>query len=110
MLVILGLALGSLLLVAAIHNELRNAAIEVTLSNGVSLLVNPDQHRSILWHYQMHKEADDVKGWDEAVLEFLRSERPQEWKYLVRSLGYHVANEGFATHRTRPLKHITLHR
>jgi hypothetical protein len=101
MLVALGIALGCIVIAAAVHSEIRAAQCGVVLSNGVEVLVSPQMYRAIEDRYAARGEADAWQCWDEAVLEVLRPVRPNEWKFLVRSLGYHVAPEGFAARRQR---------
>jgi hypothetical protein len=100
MLASLGLV-ALILLGAAIRYEVRSALIGITLSNGVEVLVSREAYREIVRRFQTRDEPDDWARWDEAVLETLRPVRPQEWRYLVRSLGYQVASEGLGSRRQR---------
>jgi hypothetical protein len=83
MLALLGLALALVLIVALIYAELHSAWYEVTLSNGIEVLVNPEMHEEIVRRFQMSNEPDVLKRWDEAVLSVLRLERPAEWEFLA---------------------------
>ena len=51
--------------------------------------------------YQALGALDEENRWDQAVLDVLRVDRPREWGFLVRSLGFHVAQEGFGSRRRR---------
>jgi hypothetical protein len=101
MLVALGLTFGAIVIAAAIHSELRSADYGIALSNGVEVLVSPRVYRAIIERFGALDEADAWQRWDQAVLDVLRPERPHEWKYLTRTLGYHVAVEGFGSRRRR---------
>jgi hypothetical protein len=101
MLVPIALTLALIMVAAAVHSELRSASCGIALSNGVEVLVSPEMYREIVHQYRTMDEPDDLKRWDQAVLDALRPERPNEWKYLVRTLGYQVATEGHATRRRR---------
>jgi hypothetical protein len=101
MLMALGLTFALILIVVTIHSELRSASYGIALSNGVQVLVGPEMYREILNRYRTMDEPDDWTRWDQAVLDVLRPERPLEWKYLVRSLGYQVSTEGLGTRRRR---------
>jgi hypothetical protein len=99
-------AIGFTVTVAATHRALRSAYYGITLSNGVEVLVSPQTYRAIVSQYGNNDEPDAWQRWDHAVLDVLRPDRPNEWKYLVRSLGYRVAPEGFGARRQR----LTVHR
>jgi len=101
MFVSLVLALGLILIGAAIHFELRSAYYGVSLSNGIEVLVTPEMYRAIVTRYRSGEESEALERWDEAILEVLRPERPNEWKFLVRSLGYHVVGESLGARRQR---------
>lgn len=106
MLATLGLTLGLILIMAAIHSELRSASYGVTLSNGVEVLVGPEMYREIVKRYRSLDEPDEWMRWDQAILDVLRLERPHEWKFLVRSLGYQVSGEGpGARRRSQTVNH-----
>jgi hypothetical protein len=108
MLATLGLTLGLILIMAAVHSELRSASYGVTLSNGVEVLVGPEMYREIVKRYRSleEHEPDDWTRWDRAILEVLRFERPNEWKFLARSLGHQVVGEGAgARRRARTVNH-----
>jgi hypothetical protein len=83
MLALLGLALALILIFAFIYTELRLAWYEIRLSSGIDVLVSPELHEEIVFRFQMSKEPDAWKRWDEAVLSVLRFERPAEWEYLT---------------------------
>jgi hypothetical protein len=100
MLVALGVTLGMILIGAAIHSELRRAWYGLTLSNGVQVLVSPATYRAILARYRALDEPEAWRRWDDAILDVLRPQRPHEWRYLARSLGYHVS-EGFGPRKPR---------
>jgi hypothetical protein len=99
MLLAFGLTCALILIAAAVHSELRSASYGIVLSNGVEVLVNPEMYREVLCLYRVMDDPDEWARWDQAVLDILRPERPLEWKFLVRSLGYQVSAEGFGTHR-----------
>jgi hypothetical protein len=101
MLLILGLTLGSLVLVAAVHHEFRTACYGVSLSNGAEVLVKSAMYEEIVHRYRTLDELDDWARWDQAVLDTLRTERPNEWKLLMRSLGYQLTGELHSTKRQR---------
>lgn len=102
MLVLFGLVLGSIVVVGAIVYEVRSALFGLALSNGVEVLVSREMYWAIVCRYQADTESDDRVRWDHAVLDVLRPERPYEWKYLVRSLGYQISSgEGVGTRRQR---------
>src|SRR4051794_40575323 len=101
MLVPLGLTVALIVIAAALHSEIRSALYGVVLSNGVEVLVSADMYREIVRQYRILDDRDDWNRWDQAVLDVLRPTRPQEWKFLVRSLGYQVAAEGLGTRRRR---------
>jgi hypothetical protein len=101
MLAALGLTLGLILIMAAIHSELRSASYGITLSNGVEVLVGPDVYREIVKRYRSLDGPDEWALWDRAVLEILRLERPQEWRFLARSLGQQVTAEVPGVRRQR---------
>jgi len=102
MLVSLGLSLGVILLAAAIYSELRSAYYGLVLSNGVEVLVSPGMYREIVRQYRMRDDHDTADGWDQTVLEVLRSERPQESRLLARSLGHSIAPGRHGARRRRP--------
>jgi hypothetical protein len=98
MLVLCELILGSIVVGAAIFHEVRSALFGLSLSNGVEVLVSRDTYEAIVRRYQADGEPDDRVRWDDAVLDILRPDRPHEWRYLVRSLGYQIASgEGAGT-------------
>jgi hypothetical protein len=99
MFVSLGVIFGLILVAAAIHSEIRSALVGIALSNEVEVMVTPAMYREIVQRYQTLDEPDDWERWDQAVLDVLRPERPNEWKYLVRSLGYQVSADGFGARR-----------
>jgi hypothetical protein len=101
MLLAIGLTLAVIVVVLAVRYELRSALYEVPLSNGVPVLVNQETYGSIVRRFQTETEPDDLIRWDDAVLDTLRPQRPQEWKFLVRSLGYRVAPTSGARLRAR---------
>ena len=86
MLALLGLTLALLLTAAFIHAELRASLYEITLSNGMEVLVSPEMYEEIVQQFEMFDDPDLLKRWDQAVLNVLRVERPNEWRFLVRSL------------------------
>jgi hypothetical protein len=101
MFVVLVLAFGLIALGAAIHFELRSAACGVVLSNGVEVMVSPEMYRSIVARYRSadayERELEPWGRWDRAVLDVLRPERPNEWRFLVRSLGRPALGESHIT-------------
>jgi hypothetical protein len=101
MLVSLGLSLGVILIAAAIHSELRSAYYGIALSNGVEVLVSPAMYREIVRQYRMRDDRDTADGWDQTVLEVLRSERPQESRLLARSLGHSIVPGRHGARRRR---------
>jgi len=101
MLAILGLTIALILITVLAHSSLHSAFYGITLSNGVDVLVSPEMYREIVRQYKIGDEPDELERWDQAVLDVLRPERPNEWKYLVRSLGYKVSGEIHATRRRR---------
>jgi hypothetical protein len=102
MLALFGLVLGSIVVGAAVLYEVRSALFGLALSNGVEVLVSREMYASIVRQYQSDGEPDDQVRWDHAVLDILRPERPYEWRFLVRSLGYQIStSEGAGTRRQR---------
>jgi hypothetical protein len=87
MLPLLGLTVALLLTAALIHAELHASLYEITLSNGMEVLVSPEMHGEIVQQFAMFDDPDLVRRWDQAALTVLRVERPNEWRFLVRSLG-----------------------
>jgi hypothetical protein len=111
MLMLFGLILGSIAVVAAIIYEVRSALFGVALSNGVEVLVSREMYWSIVRRYQADHEPDDRVRWDHAVLDILRPVRPNEWRFLVRSLGYQVATvQGAGMRRQRQAQTQTVWR
>jgi hypothetical protein len=86
MLALLGLTLALLLTAALIHAELRASLYEITLSNGVEVLVSPEMHEEIVQQFAMSDDPDLLRRWDQAALTVLRVERPNEWRLLARLL------------------------
>jgi hypothetical protein len=108
MVVAAGLTLGLIALCAAIRHELRSASYGVALSNGVEVLVSQETYGSIVRRYRAKNGSDDLARWDDAILEVLRPERPNEWRFLVRSLGYRVSAEagtGRRSVRSQTVRH-----
>jgi hypothetical protein len=107
MLVVLVLAFGLIALGAAIHFELRSASCGVVLSNGVEVLVSPETYRTIVARYRsegrpVHEsEPEALRRWDRAVLDVLHLERPNECRFLVRSLGRQTVPESHLARRQR---------
>jgi hypothetical protein len=101
MLVATGLILLLIVIAWAIRHELRSALYGVALSNGVEVLVSQAMYGSIVRRYRAADGADDLVRWDQAILDTLRPERPNEWKFLVRSLGYRVSGELGVSRRWR---------
>jgi hypothetical protein len=58
MLALLGLAIALFLVIAFIKAEIRSAWPEMTLSNGVEVLVNPEMHREIVRRFRMSDDPD----------------------------------------------------
>ncbi len=87
MLALLGLTLAVLLTAAIIHAELRASLYEITLSNGMNVLVGPEMYEEIVEQFEMFNDPDLLRGWDQAALTVVRVERPNEWRFLARSLG-----------------------
>lgn len=106
MLVLLGSTLSLILIGAALCFEIRSAVCGIALSNGVEVLVSPEMYREILYRYQTSDLDDDLERWDQAILDVLRPVRPREWRYLVRTLGYHISEEKHGSRRRR----LTVHR
>jgi hypothetical protein len=86
MLTLLGVALTSTLLWAALRHDLRIAYHGITLSNGVDVLVSPEMYREVLSRYGTLDEPDAARRWDRAVLDVLRPVRPLEWRFWVETL------------------------
>ena len=100
MLALLGLTLALLLTAALIHAELRASLYEITLSNGMDVLVSPEMYEEIVQQFEMFDDPDLLKRWDQAVLTVLRVERPNEWRFLARSLG---RDPSASRHRREPV-------
>ena len=83
----LGFTLALLFTAALIHAELRASLYEATLSNGINVLVSPGMYEEIVRQFEMFEDPDLLRRWDQAVLNVLRVERPNERKFLARSLG-----------------------
>jgi hypothetical protein len=96
-----GLTLALIVVVLAVRHEMRSALYGLSLSNGVEVLVNRETYGAIVRRFQTETEPDDRIRWDHAILDTLRPERPEEWKFLVRSLRYRVAPTGVAGRRSR---------
>jgi hypothetical protein len=103
MVLAIGLTLALIVVVLAVRHELRSALYGISLSNGVEVLVNHETYGAIVRRFQTETEIEpDVRSrWDDAILATLRPERPEEWKFLVRSLSYRVAPAGIAGRRSR---------
>lgn len=101
MMIILGTTLVLILAVAATHSALRSAWCGITLSNGVDVLVPRDLYHEIVHRFETMDGHDAWKRWDRAILDVLRNERPHEWKFLMRSLGYHVPGDAHSVKRVR---------
>jgi hypothetical protein len=102
MLMLFALTLASIVVVAAVVYEIRSALFGLELSNGVEVLVSREMYWSVVRRYQMDDEPDHKLRWDHAVLDAIRPVRPQEWRYLVRSLGYQIASaDSVGTRRHR---------
>jgi hypothetical protein len=101
MLLAIVLTLAVIVVALAVRYELRSALYELPLSNGVPVLVNQKTYGLIVRRFQTETEPDDLIRWDGVVLDTLRPERPQEWRFLVRSLGYRVAPTNGARLRAR---------
>jgi hypothetical protein len=86
MLALLGLTCALLLATAIIHAEFRASLYEITLSNGMEVLVTPEMHGEIVQQFEIFDDPDLSRRWDQAVLSILRAERPNEWRFLARSL------------------------
>src|SRR4051812_6060908 len=99
MLISVGLTLAVVLVAMAIRFEMRSALYGITLSNGVEVLVSPQTYDVIVRRYHALVVPDEDNRWDQAILDILRVDRPSEWTFLVRSLGFHVATDHFATSR-----------
>jgi hypothetical protein len=111
--VVVGLAFGLIALGAAIQFELRSACCGVVLSNGVEVMVSAEMYRSIVARYRsqggsdpepalgLELEPEPWQRWDRAVLDVLRLERPNEWRFLVRSLGRPAVAESHLASRQR---------
>jgi len=91
------------MVIAAIQSALRSACCGITLSNGVEVMVSPETYRAIMDRYRTQDEPDASIRWDHAVLDILRPDRPNEWRFLVRSLGYHISGEAIGTRRRRQI-------
>jgi hypothetical protein len=114
MFVVLVLAFGLIAIGAAtaVYFEVRSAYCGIALSNGVEVMVSPELHRAIMERYRSEGEAEaeaelelepePLRRWDRAVLDVLRLERPNEWRFLVRSLGPQAAvGESLGARRQR---------
>jgi hypothetical protein len=101
MLLAVGLILAVIVVVLVVRYELRSALYEIPLSDGAPVLVNQETYGSIVRRFRTETRPDDLIQWDQAVLDTLRPERPREWKFLVRSLGYRVAPTSVAGRRAR---------
>jgi hypothetical protein len=106
MVLAIGLGLGLVVVALFVRHELRSALYGIDLSNGVEVLVNRETYESIVSRFQAETEPDDLARWDHAVLDTLRPERPREWKFLVRSLGYRVSGTGAAGRRARQTRAV----
>jgi len=87
MLALLGLTLVLLLTAALIHAEFRASLYEITLSNGMDVLVSPEMYEEVVQQFEMFEDPDLLERWDRAALTVVRAERPSEWRFLARSLG-----------------------
>jgi hypothetical protein len=70
-----------------VHAELRASLYEITLSNGMEVLVSPEMYEEIVHQFGMFDDPDLLKRWDQATLTVVRAERPNEGRFLARSLG-----------------------
>jgi hypothetical protein len=86
MLALLGLTIAILFMAAIIHAELRASLYEITLSNGMDVLVSREMYEEIVRRFEMFDDPDLLQRWDQAVVNVLRAERPNEWRFVVRSL------------------------
>jgi hypothetical protein len=100
MIVVMGVVLGLIVVAGVVRSELRSALCGLTLSNGVEVLVSEETYREIVRRFQA-SDPGDGQCWDEVVLEVLRPDRPHEWRFLARSLGYHVVEDGIRARRRR---------
>jgi hypothetical protein len=103
MVLAIGLTFAFIVVVLAVRHEMRSALYGISLSNGVEVLVNHETYGAIVRRFQTETEPepDDRIRWDHAILDTLRPERPEEWKFLVRSLSYRVAPAGVTGRRSR---------
>jgi hypothetical protein len=92
----LGLAVAGAL-VLAVRHEIRAACVGLTLSNGTEVLVSPTEYERVVAVYRTScaaaadDGADVGRLWDEVVLGVLRPTRPNECRYLARTLNADAA-------------------
>jgi len=101
MLALLGLTLALLLTAALTHAEFRASLYEITLSNGMDVLVSPEMYEEVVQQFEMSEDPDLLKRWDQATLTVVRAERPNEWRFLARSLG---RDPSASRRRRKPMK------
>jgi hypothetical protein len=101
MLVSLGVAFGLVLVGVVVYSELRSASCGTALSNGMEVLVSPEMYRAIVARYRSLEDFDLVRRWDRAILEVLRPVRPNEYRFLVRSLRVSRSGRVLGTRRAR---------
>src|SRR3954462_14108007 len=94
MFVTIAVAFGLVLFGVAAYSELRSASYGTVLSNGMEVLVSPEMYRAIVDRYRSLEGLDTSRRWDQAILDVLRPVRPNECRFLARSLGYHRLGEG----------------
>jgi hypothetical protein len=93
----LGISFVILALVAVVayaHAEICAAWYGLTLSNGVDVLVSPEMYGEIVERHRTLFGRDDGRRWDRAILMVLRAYRPNETRFLSRSLGLRGASDG----------------
>src|SRR4051812_18913618 len=83
----IGVMLALILLGSWLCREIGSASVEVTLSNGVDVLVSPEMYRAILHQYGTLDGPDHRSRWDQAVLMVMRPVRPRESRFLLGTLG-----------------------
>jgi hypothetical protein len=105
MLMSLAVAFGLVMVGVVAYSELRSANCGTALSNGMEVLVSPEMYRAIVDRYRSLEGLDASRRWDQAILDVLRPVRPNEYRFLARSLGFHRPGEGLVTRRARQTVH-----
>src|SRR4051794_6246971 len=86
MLWLLMLALVAVSIAAFVRSEIRSACCGIALSNGLEVLVDREAHEEILRRLEATDPTAVWKRWDHVILNTIRDEHPEEWRFLARSL------------------------